>query len=105
MIDYATGWKVDFIIPPFEPFHLEEFDRRRIVDVGGFQVTVVSPEDVIVAKLLWAKAGESERQLEDAATVVRFQGSTLDLRYIDKWVRLLDLEEQWASVRTRAAVG
>ena len=99
VIDYATGWKVDFIIPPFEEFNVEEFARRQMIDVGGLQLSVVSPEDIVIAKLLWAKAGESERQLEDAAGVVRFQAGTLDVAYIERWVRRLDLERQWSAVR------
>ena len=31
IIDYTTGWKVDFIIPAFDEFHVEEFARRKAV--------------------------------------------------------------------------
>jgi hypothetical protein len=99
VIDYATGWKVDFIIPPFEEFNIEEFERRQMIEVGDLQLSVVSPEDIVIAKLLWARAGQSERQLDDAATVVRFQSETLDVSYIETWVRRLDLEHQWTIVR------
>lgn len=99
VIDYATGWKVDFIIPPFEEFNIEEFERRQIIEVGELKLSVVSAEDIVIAKLIWAKAGQSERQLEDAATVVRFQAERLDRHYIERWVRRLDLESQWATVR------
>jgi hypothetical protein len=102
VIDYATGWKVDFIIPPMDEFHEEEFHRRRRIDVDGLQLTVVSPEDIVIAKLLWARAGESERQIEDAGTVVRSQGSNLDVAYIQKWVRKLGIEQQWRLALTRA---
>jgi hypothetical protein len=104
VIDYATGWKIDFIIPPFDEFNVEEFERRQNVDLGSIQVVVASPEDVIVAKLLWAKTGESERQIHDAATVLKFQGTALNLPYIEKWVRRLQLDHQWTLTRTRAAV-
>lgn len=103
VIDYATGWKVDFIIPPFEEFHVEEFERRQTIEVGDLRLSVVSSEDIVIAKLLWAKAGQSERQLEDAATVVRFQGENLDRPYVEKWVRRLALEYEWAAVCARAA--
>lgn len=101
VIDYATGWKVDFIIPAFDEFHVEEFARRRTVDVEGLQLWVVSPEDIVLAKLLWAKAGQSERQIEDAATVVRVQGSHLDVGYIERWARRLQVEEEWRLARNR----
>lgn len=103
VIDYATGWKVDFIIPPFEEFNVEEFERRQIFEVGNLQLSVVSPEDIVIAKLLWARAGQSERQLEDAAAVVRFQAENFDQSYVEKWVHRLELEQEWTSVRARAA--
>ena len=102
VIDYATGWKIDFIIPPFDEFNVEEFERRRNVDFEGLSLSVVSPEDIVVAKLLWAKAGESELQIRDVATVLRFQAGRLNVAYIEKWVYRLGLEEQWRKVRTTA---
>jgi len=102
VIDYATGWKIDFIIPPFDDFHLEEFERRRSVNFDGLELSVVSPEDIVIAKLLWAKKGESERQIDDVITVLRAQASTLDISYIEKWVRRLVLEEQWHAARARS---
>lgn len=102
VIDYGTGWKVDFIIPPFSEFNLEEFERRKTVEFDGMQLSVVSPEDIVVAKLLWAKAGESEIQLNDAASVVRVQRDKFDIEYVEQWVKRLGLAEQWATVRRRA---
>lgn len=101
IVDYATGWKVDFIIPPFDEFHEEEFARRQAVEIDGLRLSVVSPEDIVIAKLLWAKAGESKRQIEDASTVVRLQGPNFDVAYVEKWVRKLELEKQWLLARTR----
>lgn len=101
VIDYATGWKIDFIVPPFDEFNVVEFERRRVVEVEGLKLAVVSPEDIVIAKLLWAKAGESERQIEDAATVLRVQASELDVAYIESWVRRLQLDNQWRSALKR----
>jgi hypothetical protein len=103
VIDYATGWKVDFIIPPFDEFNVEEFARRQFIEIGDLELAVASPEDIIIAKLLWAKAGQSERQLEDAAAVLRFQADTLERSYVERWVRRLQLEHEWSAVCARAA--
>lgn len=102
IIDFETGWKVDFIIPPFTEFSVEEFERRRVVDLHGVSIVVASPEDVILSKLRWAKAGASERQVEDAASVIAFQRDDLDLAYIERWVRKLELSEQWRAAQTKA---
>lgn len=105
IIDYATGWKVDFIIPSFDEFQIEEFERRQVIEVNGLQLSVASPEDIVIAKLRWAKIGESERQVEDAATVIRLQGAKLDIAYVERQVRKLGIEQQWQLARTRAAAG
>lgn len=105
VIDYATGWKVDFIIPPFDEFNVEEFERRITVETGGLHLSVVTPEDIILAKLLWARAGNSDLQIADAAAVVRIQASKLDVAYVERWVRRLQLESLWNRVRTAAEAG
>ena len=59
---------------------------------------MASPEDVIIAKLRWAKEGASHRQLEDAAAVVSVQGQALDMDYLHKWISELGLMEEWERV-------
>lgn len=55
VIDTRTGWKVDLIIRRDRPFSRSEFARRRPVRIEGVEVHVASPEDVILAKLEWAR--------------------------------------------------
>jgi hypothetical protein len=102
VIDFETGWKIDLIIPKLTEFSEEEFERRRPIDLQGLQLYVASPEDIFLAKLRWAKMGESERQIEDAAGVLSAQGAKLDLAYVERWVRKLELEAQYRMARERA---
>lgn len=51
IIDLKSGWKIDLIIRKSRAFSVEEFQRRRKVTLGGRDFFVVSPEDLIVAKL------------------------------------------------------
>lgn len=97
VIDLRTGWKVDFIVRKSRPFSLTEFDRRRSAELLGTPLRIATAEDVLIAKLEWAKLGESSRQIEDAAGIIRTQGTELDLAYIRQWVDQLELQEQWAS--------
>jgi len=97
IIDYETGWRIDFIFRKNRPFSIEEFKRRRIVELAGLRLFVAAPEDVLIAKLEWAKAGQSQRQIEDAASIIRVQGDHLDREYVQHWIRELDLSDQWAS--------
>jgi hypothetical protein len=102
VVDFASGWKVDFICRKTRPFSVTEFERRSPRDFGGRRVFLASPEDVLVAKLEWAKLAESDRQIEDAAGIVRVQGEGLDHAYVARWVAELDLERQWERALTLA---
>jgi hypothetical protein len=100
VIDMTTGWKVDVIIRKHRPFSVEELSRRRLAQIAGVAVYVASPEDTVIAKLEWSKAGGgSERQRRDVAEIVAAQGATLDRAYIERWVAELDLDDEWALVR------
>jgi hypothetical protein len=102
VIDYETGWRIDFIFRKNRPFSVQEFKRRHVVALSGLQLFVASPEDVLIAKLEWAKMGESQRQIEDAAGILRIQGEHLDREYVEKWVRELELGTQWRAAIARA---
>lgn len=94
VIDFATGWKADLIIKKDREFSEVEFARRRAHRIGNATVYLVSAEDILIAKLEWHKAGESQRQLEDAAGIIRRQGDALDRSYVYRWVSELELDEQ-----------
>ena len=102
VIDLATGWKIDLIIRKSRSFSREEFGRRRVVDLQGLGLFVATAEDVILAKLEWAKLGNSDRQIEDVAAILRLQSERLDRRYLERWIAELELNQQW-SVARRAA--
>lgn len=99
IIDLKTSWKIDMIIRKSRGFSREEFSRRRHVDVEGVSLFVASAEDMIVAKLEWAKVGESQRQIDDAAGILKMRGDSLDLSYLDRWVRELGLAHQWRNAQ------
>jgi hypothetical protein len=95
IIDLATGWKIDLIIRKARPFSQEEFARREVTDFEGLPLAIATVEDVLIAKLEWAKLGESQRQIEDVARILRIRASELDRSYLAKWVAELGLEAQW----------
>lgn len=104
VIDFATGWKIDLIIRKTRAFSRTEFERRSAVDLFGFQLFIASAEDVLMAKLEWAKTGQSLRQLEDCANILRARWDELDRGYIDHWVAQLDLGQEWEHARKMADV-
>ncbi len=104
VVDLATGWKVDFIIRKSRAFSRTEFERREPIELRGLRLFVATAEDVIVAKLEWAKLGQSQRQIEDAAGILRIQSETLDRAYIARWVGNLDLSREWQAACLLAGV-
>jgi hypothetical protein len=92
VIDIEAGWKADLVIRKTRPFSVEEFQRRRRVDVMGRSVWVVSPEDVILSKLEWAKGRGSEVQFSDALGVAILHYEGLDLDYLRKWAKEIGVE-------------
>lgn len=98
VIDPASGWKVDLIIRKDRSFSSEEFSRRRPAEVLGVSVSITTPEDLVLAKLEWAKLGDSALQRRDVAQLVRFRWDTLDRDYIDHWAIELGLKDEWDTV-------
>ena len=103
IIDYATFWKVDLILRQHTPFDASRFARCEVAEIAGVRLQTSSAEDILLTKLWWAKLGESERQIKDAAGIVRVQADRLDVDYVERWVAALELDEQWEAARKRAA--
>lgn len=95
IIEQATGWKVDLLIRKDRPFSVAEFERRTTAPLFGRDIPLATAEDTVIAKLEWAQAGESERQLRDVAGILEVSGETVDREYIGRWVEELGLESAW----------
>jgi hypothetical protein len=102
IIDYKTGWKVDFIIRKNRPFDVEAFSRRRPVHIDGVEVVCVSAEDSILSKLEWAKASESDMQMRDVLSVVLVQSDVLDYSYLKNWAKELGVDDRLDAVLVEA---
>ena len=102
VVDYATMWKVDFILKQPTPFDASRFARRAVVEIAGVLLYTASAEDILLTKLWWAKLGESERQIKDAAGIIQVQGDDLDREYVERWVAVLELDRQWSAACERA---
>jgi hypothetical protein len=103
VIDSTTGWKVDLVVRKQRRFSVEEFGRRTPGTILGVPVQIATAEDVIIAKLEWAHASGSARQLDDVRGIVAAYGDRLDAGYVTSWAETLGLTELWE--RARAAGG
>jgi hypothetical protein len=104
IIDVKTGWKIDMIMRKPRPFSQVEFGRRQLLSIQGVRLFVASAEDVLLAKLEWSKLAQSQRQIEDAAGILKISTDSLDRSYLDKWVRKLALTKEWNDAQRMATV-
>ncbi|MGH7561505.1 MAG: nucleotidyl transferase AbiEii/AbiGii toxin family protein [Gemmatimonadales bacterium] len=104
VIDLDSGWKIDLIFRKSRPFSEEEFARRVLVPFQASSVSVVTVEDLIVAKLEWARIGSSSRQIDDVTALLGVRGPDLDLEYLTRWIHQLGLQQEWR-VASQAAGG
>ncbi len=84
--------KIDFIIKKSSAYQQAAFSRRKQVLIEQSPMWFVSAEDLVISKLIWAKESHSEMQLKDVGNLIETVDN-LDLKYIDNWVRELDLEQ------------
>ena len=90
IIDHASGFKADFVVLKDEPFRQEEFNRRKKVDFFDKTIFVVSPEDLLISKLIWIQDFQSPQQMEDIKNLKVIE--QLDWQYVKKWVDKLKLK-------------
>jgi len=104
IIDLKSGWKIDMIIRRSRAFSQEEFERRQRAIVQRNALFVATAEDVVIAKLEWAKLAQSQRQVEDAAGILKIRQDSLDHAYLEKWIRDLGLTKEWNEARRLAGI-
>lgn len=78
-----SGLKVDFMIAKDDEISALELKRAVIKKFEGQKISFISPEDLILSKLLWHKESNSTRHLEDIESVLKI--TKIDLGYIKKW--------------------
>lgn len=89
IIDHTSGFKADFVVLKNEAFRKEEFSRKKKMDFFGKSIYVVSPEDLLISKLIWIQDLQSSLQMEDIKNLTAIDN--LDWPYIIAWINKLKL--------------
>ncbi len=89
IIDHKSGYKADIMVLKNEPYRHVEFERRKFVEFMDMKLAIVSPEDLLLSKLIWIQNWDSGIQKEDIKALLEIENLQFD--YISYWVKELKL--------------
>lgn len=76
-----SGVELELFFTKGHPCYAREFERRVLITFRGEQIPFLSPEDLILRKLVNSKL-RTKHDIDDAVNVARVQGDRLDLGYL-----------------------
>jgi hypothetical protein len=102
IIHPSSGLKIDVVLRKNTPHDQSRFTRRRrIHPAEDYEAYFAAPEDVILKKMEFYKAGGSEKHLRDITGIMRISGDEVDQAYIGKWAERLGVMEVWEAILKR----
>lgn len=94
VVHLYTLLKLDFwMLNNKDSFDLARFQRRKVINLLGENMSIATAEDTILKKLLWYKKSKIEKHLIDSAFVHKIQKKNLDLAYLKSWAVKLEIED------------
>ena len=87
--DQETIARADLVIGGHDTWDALKLSRRQLVN----DIYLASPEDVVLNKLRWGQRSQSEKQWRDVLGVLKVQGTSLDVSYMQTWANRLGLSE------------
>jgi hypothetical protein len=97
VIQPTTGAKVDLVPLPNDPFTQAAFRRRQRLeyDESGHSAIFITPEDIVLAKLIAFRETESDKHLRDARGVLITQWGTLNIEAIRRGAHAAGVLDQF----------
>lgn len=95
----GTNFRIELFNLSDDAHDLERFRRRMAKAVLGRTVFVPTPEDVVIQKLRWAKAGQRRKDIDDAVGVLAMQYDALCWPYVEHWSEAHGTSEMLAELR------
>jgi hypothetical protein len=89
LMHLGSAIKVDLIIRKSATFRQMEFTRRKFVPFAGIHTWIVSREDLILSKLVWAQGSGSDLQKRD---VHQLLAGPVEIDYLNKWAPILGVQ-------------
>lgn len=86
-IHSTSGVKVDFWVKRNDQRARQQMNRKIEKKINDQVIFFISPEDLILSKLLWYKESESTKQLEDIESILEIQRE-LDFEYLKKQAQI-----------------
>ncbi len=100
IIHIGSAYKFDLFPLRKDAYSRTEFARRKFTGIRSLgpaeiECAVATPEDTILRKLEWYRAGgeTSERQWGDMRGVLKVSGDRMDLIYLRHWARYLKVDD------------
>jgi hypothetical protein len=78
-----------FMILKNETYRQVEFERKRKMSVLDMSLFLVSPEDLLISKIIWIQDIQGNLQAEDIKALAALP--QLDWQYIQHWINALKL--------------
>lgn len=109
LIHLETTFKIDLFVAKERAFDRQALERARPEDLehGGEtpRYRVASPEDTVLAKLEWFRAGgeSSDRQWADVVGLLRAGRASVDHGHLDRWAEELGVSDLLELARAEAA--
>lgn len=97
-IHFESVFKVDIFVAQQDDFASTQLDRRQLRKLSPDRdesVYVASPEDTVLAKLRWFRAGNesSTTQWNDVLGVIGIMQDNLDVLYLRQWAERLQVSD------------
>lgn len=103
-IHLKTSFKIDFWLRKPSAYEQACFNRRMQGTMFDRTIWLTSAEDIILSKLLWYKMSPVlDRQFQDVLEVYEIQRQDLDMAYLDRWAKRLEIYELLERIREQAA--